>query len=373
MSNIVVDKTKVPWWVSNVIVPFLNLSLALFVSGIFIFIAGENPIEAVKLIIFGSFGYIQGFAYTLYYTTNFIFTGLAFAVAFHCRLFNIGGEGQAYIGGLGVFLVAINLSFLPVPIVWLLAILGAILFGAAWAYIPAYLQSKRGSHVVITTIMFNFIASSLMIYLLVDVIRDTNQMAPHTVKLPEEIWLPSFEALSGVLGIKIRYSPLNLTFLLAIASLFFVWFLIWKTRWGYEMRAVGHNTQAAIYAGISPHKNIIIAMCISGGLAGLLGVNEILGVSHKIQAGFPAGYGFTGIAVALMGRNHPIGILPAAFLFGILYQGGSEVTFEMPNITRYMFVAVQGLIILFSGALENLFRPQIESFFVNRLNREVRS
>ena len=270
-----------------------------------------------------------------------------------------------------LFLVAINLSFLPVPIVWLLAIFGAFLFGAAWAYIPAYLQSKRGSHVVITTIMFNFIASSLMIFLLVDVIRDTNQMAPHTVKLPEEIWLPSFEAFSGILGIKIRYSPLNLTFLLAIASLFFVWFLVWKTKWGYEMRAVGHNTQAAIYAGISPHKNIIIAMCISGGLAGLLGVNEILGVSHKIQAGFPAGYGFTGIAVALMGRNHPIGILPAAFLFGILYQGGSEVTFEMPNITRYMFVAVQGLIILFSGALENLFRPQIESFFVRRLNREV--
>ena len=371
MSNIVVDKSKVPWWVSNVIVPLVNLTLALLVSGLFVFIAGENPIEAVKLIIYGSFGYIQGFAYTLYYTTNFIFTGLAFAVAFHCRLFNIGGEGQAYIGGLGVFLVAINLSFLPVPIVWLLAIFGAFLFGAAWAYIPAYLQSKRGSHVVITTIMFNFIASSLMIFLLVDVIRDTNQMAPHTVKLPEEIWLPSFEAFSGILGIKIRYSPLNLTFLLAIASLFFVWFLVWKTKWGYEMRAVGHNTRAAIYAGISPHKNIIIAMCISGGLAGLLGVNEILGVSHKIQAGFPAGYGFTGIAVALMGRNHPIGILPAAFLFGILYQGGSEVTFEMPNITRYMFVAVQGLIILFSGALENLFRPQIESFFVRRLNREV--
>ena len=97
-------------------------------------------------------------------------------------------------------------------------------------------------------------------------------------------------------------------------------------------------------------------------------VNEILGVHHKIVSGFPAGYGFTGIAVALMGRNHPIGIFPAAFLFGILYQGGSEVTFDMPNISRYMFVAVQGVIILFSGALENLFRPQIESFFVNKLN-----
>ena len=355
-----VDKSKVPWWVSNLIVPLVNLTLALLASGLFIFIAGENPIQAVQLIIYGSFGYIEGFAYTLYYTTNFIFTGLAFAVAFHCRLFNIGGEGQAYLGGLGVFLVAINFSFLPVPIVWLLAVIGAALFGAAWAFIPGYLQAKRGSHVVITTIMFNFIASSLMVFLLVDVIRDTNQMGPHTVAVAKELWLP--------IGLKIRYSPLNLSFLLAIAALFFVWFLIWKTKWGYEMRAVGHSTKAAVYAGISPHRNIIIAMLISGALAGMLGINEILGVHHKVIAGFPAGYGFTGIAVALMGRNHPIGIFPAAFLFGILYQGGSEVTFDMPNITRYMFVAVQGVIILFSGALENLFRPQIESFFVKRLN-----
>ena len=137
------------------------------------------------------------------------------------------------------------------------------------------------------------------------------------------------------------------------------------------MRAVGHNTQAAVYAGISPKKNIILAMIISGALAGMLGVNEILGVHHKILVNFPAGYGFTGIAVALMGRNHPIGIFLAALLFGMLYQGGSEVTFDMPNITRYMFVAVQGVIILFSGALENLFRPQIESFFVNTMKRKV--
>ena len=368
--SVLVDKSKVPWWVSNLIVPLVNLFLALLVSGLFIFIAGENPIQAVKLIIYGSFGYIEGFAYTLYYTTNFIFTGLAFAVAFHCRLFNIGGEGQAYLGGLGAFLVAINFSFLPVPLVWLLAVIGASLFGAAWAFIPGYLQAKRGSHVVITTIMFNFIASSLMVFLLVDVIRDTNQMGPHTVVVAKELWFPTFKDFGQFIGLKIRYSPLNISFFLAIAASFFVWFLIWKTKWGYEMRAVGHNTKAAVYAGISPHRNIIIAMLISGALAGLLGINEILGVHHKVIAGFPAGYGFTGIAVALMGRNHPIGIFPAAFLFGILYQGGSEVTFDMPNITRYMFVAVQGVIILFSGALENLFRPQIESFFVNQFTKE---
>ena len=257
---VAVDKSRVPWWVSNLIVPLVNLILALLVSALFIFIAGENPVQAVKLIIYGSFGYLDGFAYTLYYTTNFVFTGLAFAVAFHCRLFNIGGEGQAYIGGLGVFLVAINVSFLPVPIVWLLAIAGAFIFGAAWAFIPAYLQAKRGSHVVITTIMFNFIASSLMVFLLVDVIRDMKQMGPHTVALPKEIWFPTFKEFAALFGIKIRYSPLNISFLLAIAASFFVWFLVWKTKWGYEMRAVGHNMQAAIYAGISPYKNIIIAI-----------------------------------------------------------------------------------------------------------------
>ena len=305
---------------------------------------------------------------------TFIGTGssfLAFAIAFHCRLFNIGGEGQAYIGGLGVFLLAFYFSALPVPIVWLLAILASMLFGAAWAFIPGYLQAYRGSHVVITTIMFNFIASALMVFLLVDVIRDRRQMGPTTEPLINEQWLPMFKDIAAYFGFKVGYSPLNISFLLAILVSFGVWFLIWRTKWGYEMRAVGHNTQAAIYAGISPKKNIILAMVISGALAGMLGVNEVLGVHHKILVNFPAGYGFTGIAVALMGRNHPIGIFLASLLFGMLYQGGSEVTFDMPNITRYMFVAVQGVIILFSGALENLFRPQIEYFFVNTLQQKT--
>ena len=135
MSNILVDKSKVPWWVSNVIVPLVNLTLALLVSGLFVFIAGENPIEAVKLIIYGSFGYIQGFAYTLYYTTNFIFTGLAVALAFHARLFNIGGEGQAYVGGLGVGLVCLIFDQHVVGfLVTILAILGSVIFGANLGY-----------------------------------------------------------------------------------------------------------------------------------------------------------------------------------------------------------------------------------------------
>ena len=183
---------------------------------------------------------------------------------------------------MGVFLVAINFSFLPSPLIWILAIIFSALFGAAWAFIPGYLQAYRGSHIVITTIMFNFIASSLMIFLLVNVIRDMNQMGPKTVQIPESSWLPMFRDIANYLGFKVRYSPLNISFIFAVIASIFVWFFIWKTKWGYEMRAVGHNTNAAIYAGISSKKNIILAMIISGGLAGMLGLNEILGVSHKI-------------------------------------------------------------------------------------------
>tara|TARA_B100001540_G_C15710506_1_gene598319 strand:- start:681 stop:1139 length:459 start_codon:yes stop_codon:yes gene_type:complete len=142
-----------------------------------------------------------------------------------------------------------------------------------------------------------------------------------------------------------------------------MWFFVWRTRWGYEIRTTGSNQKAAIYAGISPAKNIILAMIISGALAGMVGVNEIIGVHHRLILDFPAGYGFVGIAVALMGRNHPLGIFFAALLFGALYQGGAELSFDIPNITRDTMVFIQGLVILFSGAMEYVFRPYIENFY----------
>ena len=149
------------------------------------------------------------------------------------------------------------------------------------------------------------------------------------------------------------------------------WFFVWRTRWGYEIRAVGHNESAAVYGGISPARSIMLAMAISGGLAGLVGVNEIIGVHHRLLLEFTAGYGFVGIAVALMGRNHPVGIVLAALLFGVLYQGGSELAFDMPNVTRDMVVVLQGLVILFSGALEHMFRGRIERLFARRARTSV--
>jgi len=350
-----------PRWVDVGVLPAINLCMALIASGLVVLLVGENPIEAVRWLLIGAFGYEEALGYTLYYTTNFIFTGLAVAVAFHAGLFNIGGEGQAYIGGLGVGLAFLAFdSILPG---WLLVPLGigaSGLFGAAWAFIPAWLQAYRGSHIVITTIMFNFIASALMVYLLVNILIMPGQMSPETRPFAEAALLPQMHEVLAWFGIETARSPLNLSLILALLASIGVWAFLWRTPWGYELRAAGHNPNAAVYAGIRTRRLIVTTMCISGMLAGLVAVNEVMGVQHRLILNFTAGNGFAGIAVALMGRNHPVGIILASFLFGVLYQGGAELAFELPRISREMTTAIQGLIILFSGALAYMMRGVLE-------------
>ena len=343
------------------ILPVLNILTAFVVTTLLFLLIGVDPVEAAQLMIHGAFGYQEGIGYTLFYTTNFIFTGLAVAVAFHAGLFNIGGEGQAYLGGLGVGLVCLALGdYLPGLLLIPLAIAGSALLGAAWAFIPGYLQAYRGSHIVITTIMFNFLAASLMVYLLVNVIAAPGSMQPSTVSFSESSHLPMWHEVMGWFGVPFESSPLNLSIVLALMCCIAVWIFLWKTRWGYEVRTVGSNPDAAVYGGINPPRIIVITMLISGALAGLVGVNELLGVQHRVVLGFNAGYGFAGIAVALMGRNHPVGVVLAALLFGALYQGGAELAFDMPTVTRDMVVVIQGLIILFCGSLELMYRPWLE-------------
>lgn len=351
---------ELPAWIEVGLIPLLNIVMALFFAGLIIVAIGENPVESVKILLNGAFGYDEAIGYTLYYTTNFIFTGLAVAVAFHASLFNIGGEGQAYIGGLGVGLTFLLLDkYLPAIVLIPIGIAAAALFGALWAFIPAWLQAYRGSHIVITTIMFNFIAASLMVYLLVNILIMPKSMSPETREFDESAWLPFMHDMLAPLGIEMTRTPLNLSFMLALICCVLVWIYVWKTRWGYALRTSGQSEAAAVYAGVKPKRVIITTMCISGALAGMVAVNELMGVHHRLLLNFPAGYGFTGIAVALMGRNHPIGIVLASLLFGILYQGGAELAFEVPKITREMVVAIQGLIILFSGALALMLRPWV--------------
>ncbi len=354
-----------PGWLEIVVIPVLNILLALISAGLIMLAIGVNPVEAVGIMIYGAFGYDEAIGYTLYYTTNFIFTGLAVAVAFHANLFNIGGEGQAYIGGLGVGVVFLTLdSYLPTLLLIPLGIAAAGLFGAAWAFIPAWLQAHRGSHIVITTIMFNFIAASIMVYLLVNVLIKPGQMSPESRLFDEGAWLPFMHEFLARFGFEVSRSPLNVSLFFALICCLFVWIYIWRTRWGYELRTSGYSESAARYAGIQPKTIIISAMCISGALAGFVAVNEIMGVHHRLLLNFTAGYGFTGIAVSLMGRNHPVGIIVASLLFGILYQGGAELAFEIPKITREMVVAIQGLIILFSGALALMLRPWVVHIYL---------
>jgi ABC-type uncharacterized transport system permease subunit len=355
---------QLPRWADYGLMPIINLAAAFLVSGLVVLFIGENPLEAVRLMIYGSLGYGEGIGFTLFYATNFIFTGLSVAVAFHCGLFNIGSEGQAYIGGLGVALVCLGFDqTLPWWLNGLLAAIAAFAFGAGWAFIPAWLQAKRGSHIVITTIMFNFIASALMVYLLVNALAPQGDMAPETRTFAENAHLPKLGWLMAVFGLDIGGAPVNISFLLALVACVLVWLLIWRTRFGYEIRTMGLSPSAAIYAGIPPVKTIVVTMLISGGLAGLMALNPIMGDQHRLQLEFPLGAGFVGIAVALMGRSHPLGIVLAAILFGMLYQGGAELAFDMPAITRDMIVVIQGLVILFAGALEQMFRPSLVRLF----------
>ncbi|MGB3390301.1 MAG: ABC transporter permease [Pseudaminobacter sp.] len=363
---------KLPGWVDYGLIPIINLLVAFIFAGLVVLLVGESPLHAAAVLVEGAFGSGQNIAYTLFYATNFIFTGLAVAVAFHCSLFNIGGEGQAYIGGLGVAVVCLAFDrMLPWWLIFPLAILGSAAVGALWALVPAYLQAKRGSHIVITTIMFNFIAASVMVYLLVDVLKPAGSMAPQTRDFLPNAQLPKMGWMLEALGLSVRSAPLNISFLLALVVAFLVWVLIWRTRLGYEIRTMGFSPKAARYAGISETRIIIVTMMISGALAGMMALNPIMGDQHRVQLDFVTGAGFVGIAVALMGRSHPAGIVPAAILFGMLYQGGAELAFEMPAISRDMIVIIQGLVILFAGALENMFRPTIQMIFASLSPRSV--
>lgn len=357
------SKATLPRWIDIGLLPLINLIFAIGISAAVVLIIGESPVEVAQIMVYGALGYEEGIGYTLYYATNFMFTGLAVAVAFHAGLFNIGGEGQAYLGGLGAALVCLNFPNLHWTIMIPLAIVSTAFFGALWAFIPAYLRAKRGSHEVITTIMFNLIAGSLMSYLLIHVLSPEGTNQPLTDRFTPNSNIPKMHDMLSWFGIEFESSPLNVSFFLALLCAFGVWVLIWRTRFGYAVRTQGFSPTAAKYAGISSANIIILTMCISGALAGLMAVNESVAVAERLVIEFAGGFGFVGIAVALMGRNHPVGIVLASILFGILYQGGADLAFEISTISKEMIVLIQGLIILFMGALEYMFRPVLLSLY----------
>ena len=343
-----------PRWVDLALLPLLNLLLALVITAGLMLLTGNDPVVALTALAVGSLGSADAIGYTLYYATDMAFAGLAVAVAFQGGLFNIGAEGQAILAGIGVTLAALNGEALPAALLLPLAVLAGAALGAACAAVPGWLQARRGSHIVITTIMFNFLAASLLVYLIVNVLIAPGSMSPETRRFAAAADLPSLSALGFPSS-----APVNLALPLALLAAAGVWLLVWRTPWGYALRVAGESAEVARYAGIDQARMTVLVMALSGALASGVAVNELLGAQHRLLLGFTGGYGFTGIAVALMGRNHPAGVVLAALLFGALTQGGAELAFEAPDVPSEIVVLIQGLVILLTGALGNMLRPAL--------------
>jgi len=347
-----------PRWATAFVMPMLNLLSALLVAALVIYLLGEDPGESLGILINSAVLNPEGLSYTLFYASTFIFTGLSVSVAMQAGLFNIGSEGQMYIGGLGLTVAMLAFdSTLPAWLLIPVAMIGAALFGALWGLLPGYLQAKRGSHIVVTTIMFNFIAASLMNFVIVKYLIPPGEQNTASRVFAASGEMPRLSTWFPALG----DTPLNISFILAIIALAIYGVMVWRSSWGFKLRATGLNKHAAHYAGVSISKMIIIVMLISGALAGLGSVNSIMGSTHYLSLNFVGGAGFIGIAIALMGRQHPIGIFLSSVLFGALIQGGFDLSLEKPNIPTETFIFIQGLIILFCGAMENFYAPAISA------------
>ncbi len=341
------------------LIPAAALGAGLGAGGVLVTIAGAAPGRALLSLLRGAFGDLEGIGYTLFYATDYVFAGLAVALPFRAGLFNIGGEGQAALGGLGATLAAFALRGAPPVLILAAATAAAAGFAAAWAFGPAWLQARRGSHLVITTIMFNFIAAALMTWLLARVLIAPGLSAPETREFPPALWLPTLGNLGARIGIDAGGAPLNPSALLALAAAAFYWLLLRRTPLGYEIRAIGFNPTAARAAGIRVPRTLLVAVCGGGGFAGLIAVNELFGAQHRLTLDMTSGAGFTGIAVALMGRGDALGIVLAAILFGALNQGGAALSFDLPNVTHDVVILAEGVAIFVCGALDGAVRGHL--------------
>jgi simple sugar transport system permease protein len=340
------------------ITPLIAVIFALLVGAMVIVIIGEDPIYVYKTLFSNAISNRDGWGNVLFRATPLIFTGLAVAFAFRCGLFNIGGEGQMYIGTFLATWVGFTFTNLPAFILIPLCILAAAAGGALWAAVPGILKAKTGVHEVIITIMMNWIAASLTFFLVLKfkappteamIAASVKQMIPHTSEIAEAARLPRLYTIFKFLNIDFpSYNQVNISFLIAVGAAILAYYILWKTNLGYEIRAVGYSPLAAEYGGISVAKNIILAMVISGAFAGLVGTNEVMGFKYRWRQELFTGLGFNGIAVALLGKNHPLGVVLAAILFGILNYGGAIVNiFTEGRIPRELIMVLQAVIVIF--------------------------
>jgi simple sugar transport system permease protein len=331
--------------------PLIAVLVGFIVGAICILAAGSNPITAYAALFKGSLASIPSIGETLYKVTPILLTGLAAAIGFRCGLFNIGGEGQYVMAAISTVAAAWYFQWMPHFILVPFLLVIGILAGGTWGGIAGILKAKMGINEVITTIMLNWTALYLSNYLVRTVLNPSNILgdAPsgHTVVVPEVARLGKLSSMVPAFG----FSSVHTGIFIALGVAVLMWFILFKTTLGYEIRGVGLNYQAAEYGGISSAKNTFLAMFISGGLAGLAGSIQILGLVYMVnQSTELPGYGFTGLSVALVGLSHPLGCIPAAILFGILDNGSRQM--QLAGIPKEITAIISAVILVFvAGAL----------------------
>jgi general nucleoside transport system permease protein len=320
----------------RVAAPVVAVVLALAAGAIFILAIGEDPLSIYALMARETLGTGYGLGQTLFKATPLLFAGMAVALGFRAGLFNIGVEGQLYLGGFAAALVGAALPSSPPAVALPLALAAAAAAGAAWGAIPGVLKARFGAHEVINSIMLNFIAFALVAWI------GRYVFEPATVRtatIGAGAFLPRLDQQWPAL----RGSPVNAALLLGAGVLVATWLMLAVTRLGYELRAMGLNAPAAEYGGVHLGRAQVTALALSGAIAGLGGVNFVLGYKHFFELGFSGGVGFVGIAVALVGRNHPLGVAVAALLFGALGHGGLAIHQRVP---KELVDVLQAIVIL---------------------------
>jgi len=324
--------------------PFISVAIAMLIGSVFMLLAGKSPVDAYSAMFQGAFGSQRAIGETLLRATPLTFAGLAVAYGFRAGLFNIGAEGQLFMGGLAAAFVGVQLAGYPMGVSLPLILIAGAIAGAAWAFVPALLKARIGAHEVITTMMFTYIARYIVSWLVTGPLRAPG-FVPQTVELPLTSRLPKLNEILPFL----QPTRAHAGFLIAVACAFVVWFILRYTTMGYEARAVGFNQMAAQGGGISVASTTIKSLCFSGALAGLAGCAEVMGVHYRLFDQFSSGLGFTGIAVALLAKNNPFGVIAAAILFGAMSAGAGTMQLEA-DVSQKVVYILQAVIIFLIAA-----------------------
>ncbi len=320
----------------NIIIqPMAAIITALALGAAMVWLSGKSPINAYKALFFGAFGSKANFSEVLIKTVPLILCGLCVAICFRSSFFNIGAEGQFYMGALAATWVGVSVNVSA--LLMLVLLMGtAFLAGGLWCVIAGWLKVKLGCSEVINTIMLNYIAMGLSGFAVNGRLRENAGFLPQSDLIAKDGWLPVI--LSG--------TRLHAGLIIALVCTVLVGFLLFKTVFGYQIRAVGLSPKAADYAGINSSRRLLQTCLLSGGLAGLAGAVELMGITHRLYEIFSPGYGFDAIAVSLLANNNPLGILASAFLFGILRAGSSHMQMSA-GVSSVLIYMIQALVIIF--------------------------